>query len=213
MFPHEITAITSNLPYTADNIGRSDDTVYIFEKSYVLKVSKDGKMLTRERERFDFLSDNGIPGPRSICFAKEGNKYYYLRTYLDGKSLISPRFIENPELLIKALANTVSVLRSLDGIPCPFLSSDNEGCDFIHGDLCLPNIYANPDGSFAGFIDLGNAGLGDSRYDYAWMLWSLEYNLGTDKYNKPLLDRIGIRFDKEKIEKYIPEEYRGMRIK
>lgn len=212
MFPYEITAITSNLPYTADNIGRSEDTVYIFEKTYVLKVSKDGEMLTRERERFDFLSDNGIPGPRSICFVNESDKYFYLRTYLNGESLIAPRFINNPELLVEALASTVAVLRSLDGIPCPFLSSDNEGNDFVHGDLCLPNIYANPDGSFAGFIDLGNAGLGDSRYDYAWMLWSLEYNLGTDKYNGTLLEKIGVEFDREWFERYIPEEYRGMRL-
>ncbi len=212
MFPSEIEKIVKNIPYNEDGVGRSEDTVYIFEKTYVLKVSKNGEMLTRECERFDFLSDNGIPGPRSICFVKEGDKYYYLRTCLDGESLISPRFIENPTLLTDALANTVSILRSLDGIPCPFLSSDNEGTDFVHGDLCLPNIYANPDGSFAGFIDLGNAGLGDRYYDYAWMLWSLEYNLGTDRYNRALLEKIGVEPNREWFERYIPEEYRGMRL-
>ena len=119
MLPSKIEKIVKNIPYTVDTVGRSDDHVYIFEKSYVLKVSKDGEMLARERERFDFLSDNGIPGPRSICFVNEGDNYFYLRTYLDGESLIAPRFINNPELLVEALASTVAVLRSLDGIPCP----------------------------------------------------------------------------------------------
>ena len=29
------------------------------------------------------------------------------------------------------------------------------GQDFIHGDLCLPNIYVDDNNQFLGFIDLG----------------------------------------------------------
>ena len=56
--------------------------------------------------------------------------------------------------------------------------------------------------NFVGFVDLGNAGKGDRWYDYAWMLWSLEYNLHTDKYNKILLDKLNIEFNKEKYQEY-----------
>lgn len=57
-------------------------------------------------------------------------------------------------------------------------------CDtFIHGDPCLPNIIANH-GHFNGFIDNGMAGIGDRHIDIFWALWSLEYNLKTDKYNE-----------------------------
>ena len=78
----------------------------------------------------------------------------------------------------------------------------------MHGDLCLPNIYVDDNNNFAGFIDLDNSGVGDKWYDYSWLLWSLEYNLKTKKYNKVLLDRLRLTYNQEKYEKYIPEEYR-----
>ena len=91
---------------------------------------------------------------------------------------------------------------------CPYLSFDSTGHDFIHGDLCLPNIYVDDDDQFLGFIDLGNSGKGDVWYDYAWVLWSLEYNLKTNKYNEILLQKLQIEFDEEKYNQYIPKEYR-----
>ena len=53
----------------------------------------------------------------------------------------------------------------------------------IHGDFCLPNIILN---NFlpSEMIDLENAGIGDHHIDIYWLLWSLEYNLKTDKYNE-----------------------------
>ena len=39
------------------------------------------------------------------------------------------------------------------------------------------------------------------------MLWSLEYNLGTDKYNEMLLKKIGVEFDENKYKEFIPKEY------
>ena len=114
----------------------------------------------------------------------------------------------NPDLLIDVLINVINTLRKLDNYKCPFNSIDNYGNDFVHGDLCLPNILVDNDNKFAGFIDLDNSGLGDKWYDYSWLLWSLEYNLKTSKYNKVLLDRLNLKFDKEKYNKYIPEEYR-----
>ena len=129
-------------------------------------------------------------------------------TYLKGYSLTDKKIINDPELLIDILVKIVKVLRSLDNLNCPFKSTDNIGNDFVHGDLCLPNIYVDDNYEFAGFIDLDNSGLGDKWYDYSWLLWSLSYNLKTDKYNKLLLDKLNIEFDEEKYNKYIPEKYR-----
>lgn len=213
MFPKEIEATVRNIPYTMDNVGRSSDTVYNFQNKYILKVSDSSDRLIAEKERFDFLTKCGIPGSKSISFVTEKEKSYYLRTCIIGDSLIHHRFISSPELLTDILADIVKILRSLDDKKCPFNSSDNFGCDFVHGDLCLPNIYVNADNSFAGFIDLSNAGLGDKWYDYAWMLWSLEYNLGTSKYNGILLDKLGTVYDKDKFNMYIPMEYRGQHYK
>ena len=213
MFPKEITDTVKNLPCTTDSVGRSEDAVYLFGKEYILKVSTDKNMLLHEKEGFDFLTSCGLPGSRSCAFTEKDGKYFYLRTCIDGESLISDRFINDPMLLIDTLAKVVGVLRSLDSKGCPFTSTDNNGCDFVHGDLCLPNIYISASNTLAGFIDLGNSGLGDRWYDYSWLLWSLEYNLGTDKYGKLLLDKLGIEFDKKRFEMYIPEDLRGKHYK
>jgi aminoglycoside phosphotransferase len=116
--------------------------------------------------------------------------------------------MENPDLLIDVLVDVIGVLRGLDSCNCPFKSKDNVGNDFVHGDLCLPNIYVDDNNKFVGFIDLDNCGLGDKWYDYSWLLWSLEHNLKTNKYNNVLLDKLHLEFDKDKYVKYIPEDYR-----
>ena len=47
------------------------------------------------------------------------------------------------------------------------------------------------DGRFSCFIDLAMAGLGDKHIDLYWALWSLQYNLGTEKYTDYFLDLYG----------------------
>ncbi len=209
MFPESINKYVNNLTYTIDTIGRSEDEVYIFEDKYILKVSDDKERLIREKERIDFLEFNNIPGSKSICYIEENNKCYYLRTFINGESLISKRLINNPDLLIEVLVKVIKVLRDLDNIKCPFKSKDNTGTDFVHGDLCLPNIFVNKDNEFIGFIDLDNSGIGDKWYDYSWLLWSLEYNLKSNKYNNNLLNKLKLEFNKEKYNMYIPEDYRN----
>ncbi|MBQ8849007.1 MAG: aminoglycoside 3'-phosphotransferase [Clostridia bacterium] len=64
-------------------------------------------------------------------------------------------------------------------------------CDtLLHGDYCLPNIML--DGwKLSGFIDLGNGGVGDRHIDIFWGIWTLWYNLKTDKYRDRFLDAYG----------------------
>ena len=208
MFPEIINEYVKNLTCSIDTIGRSEDEVYNFEDKYILKVSQDNKRLLREKERLDYFTVNNIPGSKSICYIEENNKCYYLRTCINGDSLINERFINNPNLLVNVLVKVIKVLRSLDNSKCAFKSMDNIGNDFIHGDLCLPNIFVNKNNEFIGFIDVENSGLGDKWYDYSWLLWSLEYNLKSNKYNDSLLRKLNLSFNKEKYNMYIPKKYR-----
>ncbi|MBQ8293150.1 MAG: phosphotransferase [Bacilli bacterium] len=205
--PAEILAITKNIPYTIDNIGRSDDLVLVFEKQYVLKISNSSTRLSKEKQAVDWL-EGKIPGSKSLCYLEKDGKYYYLRTCIVGDSLISERFIKNPQLLIEVLEKVINTLKSLDNYQCPFKSMDNTGLDFVHGDLCLPNIFVNEQNEFIGFIDLENSGKGDRWYDYVWLLWSVWYNLKTLKYHQALIDKLGIVYDYQKIAEYLPLEYR-----
>ena len=64
-------------------------------------------------------------------------------------------------------------------------------CDvLLHGDYCLPNILLD-DWRFSGFIDVGSGGIGDRHIDLFWGIWSLEFNLKTDKYRGRFLDAYG----------------------
>jgi len=64
-------------------------------------------------------------------------------------------------------------------------------CDtLLHGDYCLPNIMLD-DWQFSGFTDLDGGGVGDRHVDIFWVLWSLVWNLKTDKYRDRFLDVYG----------------------
>lgn len=68
----------------------------------------------------------------------------------------------------------------------------------LHGDYCLPNVMLD-NWRFSGFIDLGNGGVGDRHVDLFWGAWTLNFNLGTDKYRKRFFDAYG----RDKIDKNI----------
>lgn len=68
----------------------------------------------------------------------------------------------------------------------PYLKNDT----LLHGDYCLPNIILD-NWSFSGFIDLGSGGVGDRHMDLFWGIWSLQFNLKTDKYRNRFLDVYG----------------------
>ena len=64
-------------------------------------------------------------------------------------------------------------------------------CDtLLHGDYCLPNILLN-NWEFSGFIDLDAAGVGERHIDLFWGIWSLQFNLKTDRYRERFLDAYG----------------------
>lgn len=60
----------------------------------------------------------------------------------------------------------------------------------LHGDYCLPNIMLNH-WQFSAFIDLDTAGVGDKHVDLFWGIWSLQFNLKTDRYRNRFLDAYG----------------------
>ena len=144
--PSEIIKYVKDLKYKKDNIGRSDDSVIIFENKYILKISKDINKLYEEYLKTTWLSDK-LPVSKTIYFVQKNNNAYFLRTYLEGKTLISEEFLTNPIKLIKLIKKANILLDSINSFKCPFNSKDNSGSSFIHGDLCLPNILIKDDKS------------------------------------------------------------------
>ena len=60
----------------------------------------------------------------------------------------------------------------------------------LHGDYCLPNIILK-DWKVSGFVDLDSGGVGDRHVDVFWGIWTLWYNLKTDKYRQRFIDAYG----------------------
>ena len=60
----------------------------------------------------------------------------------------------------------------------------------LHGDYCLPNIMLD-NWRFTSFIDLDAAGVGDRHVDLFWGIWSLQFNLKTDRFRDRFLDGYG----------------------
>ena len=81
---------------------------------------------------------------------------------------------------------------------------------FSHGDFCLPNVLLQ-DGQVAGFIDLGDAGVGDRWRDIALCYRSLKHNFdGTfggkvyEDFNPDMLfEKLGLEPNQEKLRYYI----------
>jgi kanamycin kinase len=60
----------------------------------------------------------------------------------------------------------------------------------LHGDYCLPNIILN-NWRFKGLIDLDSGGVGDRNLDIFWGIWTLFFNLKTNKYRERFIDAYG----------------------
>ena len=206
--PSEIKNKIKDLPHRRINVGRSGDKVYVFGEKYLLKISDNKESLRREKDRTEWISER-IGGPKIEKYKEDERQGYYLRSFVRGHTLIEEQFLADPQRLIVILKSVVEILRSLDNAGCPFESIGSIGKDFVHGDLCLPNIVVDEKDSFVGFLDLSNAGLGDKQYDYCWLLWSFECNLKTNKYNEELLKEIGAEISPAVYSDYVLSELAG----
>ena len=195
--PQKIKLLVGDLPYKIDDIGRSGDTILFYGDKYVLKISNDCDRVRRECQKLRWF-EGKLPTAKVIEYIEENGKSYLLETKVQGVSLINV----SSDKVINLLIEAISLLNDEKLKQCPFKSQDNQGKDFVHGDLCLPNIMT--DGKkITGFIDLDNSGLGDKLYDISWACWSLLYNLKDKKYIEEFLQKLKIDLPEEKYKQYV----------
>ena len=203
--PREIEKIIENMNITEIKDGHcSGDLVYKVENKYILKISENIQRLEREKKINDYLKDK-LPVSESVAFEIENDQAYYLKTMVQGESLLEKKYLENPHLTTEILAKAIKMIHSIDTNGCEFYNGESKGNVFVHGDMCLPNVLAIGN-EVSGIIDTESCGLGDPWIDYAWCIWSFEYNMGTKEYTPILLEKLGIEFDEEKYKQYINEE-------
>lgn len=166
------------------------------DRGYYVKIADKG-MLKKEAELAELFARKSM-GAEFVTYISADKDYMVTR---EAKGEDALHYLDNPERLCEGLAEAMKYLHSrpTEGVPvsgCMEAYANTEKGSalkqdtFIHGDFCLPNIMLD-DWKFGSFIDVGLAGVGDKHIDIYWVLWSLNYNLGTDKYTDYFLDLYG----------------------
>ncbi len=200
MFPNKLSEYIKSLEIRLiTDYHSSNDLVYNIGNKYILKVSDNINRLNGEYEK-DLWISKYINSSKPILFFIENNKAYYLRNYLNGEILCLDKYLENPNLLIDILVKAINILHNTLVDDKKYIIDEGYNT-LIHGDFCLPNILVTNENNI-GYIDLGDAGIGDPWRDYAWCIWSLEYNLNSKDYTPYLLEKLNIKFDEKLYRKY-----------
>lgn len=194
-FPSELHYIFENAT-VYDSSSHPTMTVYYSDHGYYVKIGAKGSLAT-ESEMVKLFDRNRM-GVELVTYISH-EKDYMVTKPAEGED--ATHHLDNPEKLCEVLAEAMKFLHSrpVEGIPvspcmdtyakagkAELMKQDT----FIHGDFCLPNIMLD-NWKFSTFIDVGLAGVGDKHIDIYWVLWSLNYNLGTDKYTDYFLDLYG----------------------
>ena len=207
--PARILAHTGPLPMQGEDIGRSGADVFRIGDMY-LKAAPAGTLVRSARAQ-EYFHSKGLSA-ELIAFEQEAGRDYLLVRSVPGAYACDKALMSDPVRLARTLGETVRMLHETPAADCPLKDANSRallayekeaGAPFdgnlsllksdalIHGDMCLPNIFFSEDYRFAGFIDLGDSGLGDRHFDLYWAMWSLTYNLKTDRYNEEFMNAYG----------------------
>lgn len=119
--PIEIQRIIDNKEYSIDSIGMSDSQVICFD-DMVLKVENPREESDNEHRMMGWLKDK-LPVPEIICSKKTENKNYLLMSRISGEMSCDEKYMENPDLLVKLLADGLRMLWNVDIKDCPYDNS------------------------------------------------------------------------------------------
>ncbi|MBQ8638977.1 MAG: aminoglycoside 3'-phosphotransferase [Lachnospiraceae bacterium] len=211
-FPRELHGILKNANVYDSSCGSPAQVLYS-DAGYYIKIAKKGQ-LKREAEMASLFERKGI-GAKVEAYLSEDRDYLVTESARgeDGTNHLS-----DPEKLCGELAKAMKLLHSIPVTDLPIspcmetyaelVSEKKMKQDtLIHGDFCLPNVMLD-DWKFSGFIDTGLAGVGDRHIDLYWVLWSLQYNLKTDRYTDYFIDLYGRdQVDREILKKVAEREH------
>ena len=178
-----------------DSSCHSGAMVLYSDLGYYIKIDAKDK-LRMEAGLTERFSQMGL-GAEFVCYVSEDRDYLVTRE-VTGQDMT--HYLDEPELLCRILAESLRQLHAqpVEGLPTS-LSMETYAPEkgyglkhdtLIHGDACLPNLIME-NGEFRSFIDVGQAGVGDRHIDLYWAIWSLQYNLGTDRYTDLFLNLYG----------------------
>ena len=205
-FPPDILRHIDTVRLMEDVLGRSEARVFDAGDGFLKIGSRES--LRRAAVMQEYFANKGLSAPL-VAYEQDEERDYLLVKTLPGQNACL--CMDDPRWLTDALGEAIRALHETDASDCPLFDCNERALEayeretgapfaggvsllrtdaLIMGDCCLPNIFFEGR-RFSGFIDLGDAGLGDRHFDLCWALWSLRYNLKSERYNDRLLDAYG----------------------
>ena len=206
--PGRIRRLTGELPLTENTVGRSDTQVFSVGGMH-LKIGPAGT-LQRAARMQEYFHGKGLSSALRGYVQEDGRDYLLMDT-VAGVPAYDRSLRGDMPRLARRLGEIIRALHETDLSGCPYADGNElqigayeKECGhaferdisilrkdvLLHGDACLPNIFMDNE-RFYGFVDLGDAGLGDRHFDLYWTLWSMNYNFKTNEYRETFLDAYG----------------------
>lgn len=206
--PERIRLLTGALPLNENTVGRSDTQVFQVGDMH-LKVGPAGT-LQRAALAQEYFHQKGLSSALREYVQQDGRDWLLMDT-VQGVPAYHRGLRNDLPQLARRLGEIIRMLHETDASDFPFDDGNEHELDayarecghayegdlsllkkdvLIHGDACLPNIFVDAE-RFYGFVDLGDAGLGDRHFDLYLTTWSMGYNFKTTEYNEIFLDAYG----------------------
>lgn len=119
--PDKILEIVGNQSSFSNNVSMSGSEVLIYP-DYVLKVQAESEETKNERDIVEWL-DGQILVPEIPVYCVEDGTAFTLMSRIHGKMLCDEEYLNNPEMLIRCVAEGLKMLWKVDVSECPFRTS------------------------------------------------------------------------------------------
>lgn len=116
-FPEAIQRLVSGKQYQTDEIGMSSSTVLLFD-DMVLKIQDTPLELEKEYRFMKWLETSDLV-PKPLCYEEKDGRYYLLMSRMPGEMACNERYMRQPDVLIRALADGLKALWRMDITGCP----------------------------------------------------------------------------------------------
>ena len=115
--PTKIQTLIENKPFIIDEIGMSENQMLIFE-DMVLKIENNSEGAEKQIKMMQWLQDR-VPVPKILAHEVENDKSYLLMSKMGGQMSCDIDYLEQPNILLEALAEGLKSLWEVDIIGCP----------------------------------------------------------------------------------------------
>ena len=115
--PENIRTHIGEMTGHTDNIGMSGSCITVYDHC-VLKIEDVTAYTERNINAMHWLSER-IPAPRIICHEINNNRSFLLMSRIPGRMSCDPELLEQPAIVVNALAAGLLLLWQTDPVGCP----------------------------------------------------------------------------------------------